>query len=138
MDNKALVKQLLEVVWEHGDLKHIDEHCAQDIVLDNDPGGVLHGVDAVKQFVEMNRAAFPDLKLKIEQIGAEGDLVFVYSTLRGTHHGHFQGVAPTRREAQVKGMSLWRISNGKVQQGWGLIDTAGVMAQVGASPAAQA
>jgi predicted ester cyclase len=137
VDNKALVRRLLTAVWERGELEQIDDYCAPDIVLDNQPGGLIRGIDAVKGFVASNRDSFPDLQFKVEEIAQDGDLVFVYSTLQGTQRGRFRGQEPTNRKAQVKGMSLWRVSEGKVRQGWGLLDVAGVMEQIGAFPAAE-
>lgn len=52
-------------------------------------------------------------------------------TLTGTHDGEFQGIPPTDREVEIKTMSKFEISDGKVQEQWGYLDPQSLMAQLG-------
>ena len=69
----------------------------------------------MKRFVGEFRAAFPDLRIRIDDPIAEGDKVVVRATIRGTHQREFRGMAPTGKEIEEKGFSLFRFSpEGKV------------------------
>jgi len=48
--------------------------------LAHDPGTELRGTEAIKQFIESLRAAFPDLHHTVEDQIAEGDTVVVRYT----------------------------------------------------------
>lgn len=70
-----------------------------------------------------------------DQIG-EGDKVVNRWTVRGTHRGEFQGVAPTGKEVEFTGNHLSRINEeGKLQASWENYDDLGLMRQIDASPA---
>jgi predicted ester cyclase len=65
---------------------------------------------------------------------AEGDMVATRWTACGTHDGDFQGVPPTGREVTLRGMTIFRIADGKLVEGWTNPDLLGVMQQIGAIP----
>ena len=68
------------------------------------------------------RAAFPDLNVTVEEVMAEGDRVAARVTMRGTHRGEFQGIAPTGKRVEVRAMDMFRISDGKIVEHWGHAD----------------
>lgn len=82
------------------------------------------------------REAFPDLKLIVNQVVAEGDHVAIRWTARGTHKGELFGIAPTGKEATVTGISIDRWADGKIAESWVNWDTLGLLQQLGAVPAA--
>ena len=69
-----------------------------------------------------------------EQFLAEGDRVVAHYVLRGTHRGPFMGVAPTGKEVRITGINVFRVAGGKVAEHWTIMDTWGVMQQIGAVP----
>ncbi len=76
-------------------------------------------------------AAFPDAHAVEELIG-EGDLVVCRSTVRMTHKGEFQGVAPTGYEVTVTTICIGRVAGGKLVEVWAEGDMLGVMQEIGA------
>lgn len=52
-------------------------------------------------------------------------------TLTGTHQGEFQGIAPTGRRIEVRGVQIGRFENGKIVERWGSTDELGIMRQLG-------
>ena len=81
------------------------------------------------------RTAFPDLRLTIEAQVSEGDLVVTRWKASGTHQGELFGIAPTGKQATVTGISLTRVSGGKIAEDWTNWDTLGLLQQLGAVPA---
>jgi len=73
----------------------------------------------VKRFVSEFRTAFPDFRISIDDQIAEGDKVMVHATIRGTHQREFRGMAPTGKEIEERGFSVFRFSEeGKVVESW--------------------
>ncbi len=78
--------------------------------------------------------AFPDSKFTIEQMVAEGDTVVVRWTVRGTHKGDLMGNAPTGKPISLSGVSVCRLADGKLVEGWGNWDALGMFQQLGIVP----
>lgn len=83
----------------------------------------------------MIRAAFPDLHVTVEDMVAEGDKVVARVTMSGTHKGEFMGIAPTGKQITVGIIEILRIAGGKVVEHWNVVDSLGMMQQLGAVPA---
>lgn len=84
------------------------------------------------------REAFPDLKITIDKQVAEGDLVAVRWTARGTNTGAGNGIPATGRAVQMSGTTLFRMEDGRIAEEWTCADSLGLMKQLGlqATPAA--
>lgn len=64
----------------------------------------------------------PDLAIAIEGLMAERDRVTARVTMRGTHGGEFQGIAPTGKRVEVRAIDMFRIGGGKIVEHWGHAD----------------
>ena len=117
-----------------GNLDAADEIIAPDCVFHDFPAGTPNGPDGVKQAAETLRAAFPDVHPVDEQYLADGDRVVACYVARGTHRGPFLGVSPTGKGVRIIGMNVFRVAGGKVAEHWAIMDTWGVMQQIGAVP----
>jgi serine phosphatase RsbU (regulator of sigma subunit) len=118
-ENKAVFRRYIEEVWNLTNLEVVDEIF--DRYTSHQPDGptVERGPEDVKRFVGEFRKAFPDLRIRIDDQIAEGDKVVVRATIRGTHHREFRGMAPTGKEIEEKGFSVFRFSEeGKVVESW--------------------
>jgi steroid delta-isomerase-like uncharacterized protein len=133
--NKAIVRRAFEEPWK-GNLDVIDELIASDYV-GHDPAEPepRRGPEGLREFVTAYRSAFPDVRVTVEQQLAEGDLVATRWTARGTHEGELMGIQPTGKQVTVSGMSISRLSNDKIVEGFQNWDTLGMMQQLGAVPA---
>ena len=71
---------------------------------------------------------------------AEEDKVLAYITMRGTHKGEFQGIAPSGRRFEAKAMHLFRIRAGKAVEHWAVREGLPMLLQLGQTlvPAEQA
>jgi predicted ester cyclase len=78
--------------------------------------------------------AFPDLRVEIQQLIAEGDSICACVEMTGTHRGSYAGLAATGRQARVSGFDWIRFENGVAVERWGVFDQVGLMNQLGAIP----
>ena len=132
--NKNVVRRLFEEVWNKGSMPVADELIASTYVHhDSSTPDAGRGPDSEKKRVTLFRTAFPDLRLTIEDIIAEGENVTVRWTGRGTHKGDLNGIAPTGKPFTISGMSIARIANGKLIEGWVNWDALSLMQQLGAA-----
>lgn len=109
---------------------------AANVVLHGFPPGLPAGAAGVKAFFHGFWSAFPDARLRGDDIVAgDGDRVAIRYTIEGTHQGEFAGVAPTGKKVTVTGQTIVRFADGKVAERWNAVDMLGLLQQVGAIPA---
>jgi steroid delta-isomerase-like uncharacterized protein len=126
--NKALIRAHYENAANAYRPSLIERYVAVDFV---DHGHRdLTGPECVKLQARTLRAAFPDLTVTIEDLVAEGDLVAVRGTWRGTHRGMFRGVPPIGRSIELTCMAFWRVAGGQIRESWNLIDLPTLMRQL--------
>lgn len=103
--------------------------------MDHDPApGQGPGREGFRGFFQTLTTAFPDAHLEPQTMVAdENSIAFAY-TLTGTHKGDFNGVAPTGKRIEVRGLQIGRFENGQIVERWGATDEAAIMAQLGAGP----
>lgn len=89
---------------------------------------------ATLAFVQGVHAAFPDWRVRIEDIVAAGDTAAVRWSGQVTHEGPFHGIPATGRRITVSGINFYRIENGRIAQEWEQMDSVGMLAQLGVLP----
>jgi steroid delta-isomerase-like uncharacterized protein len=130
--NKALVRRVLEEVWDKGNYALVDELVARDYLGHSGaPGAETHGREGYKRFFATQRNAFPNIKYEIDDQIAEGDKVVTRWTARATHEGEFRGIPPTGKPGTVTGMTIFRIADGNILECWTNMDELGMMQQLG-------
>lgn len=135
-DSNIAAQELLGELINSGELDRLDEVFADDVV-DHDPAdGQGPGPQGFKDFFSTLRSAFPDAKVEPATIVADDEHVCIAYTLTGTHEGEFEGVAPTGRSIEVRGVQIGRFRDGKIVERWGSTDELGIMRQIQAVPAA--
>lgn len=131
--NKTVVRSFFERAWNLGDATAIDAFIAED-AGGNDPDFGA-GREGFRRHWAEWRAAFPDLHFEIVEMIGERDYVLCRWILTGTHTNEFQGVAPSGRQIRVEGMSLERVGNGQIVDGFDGWDNLGFRRQIGEIPA---
>ena len=86
--------------------------------------------------IQFLRTAFPDFKLIIEDMLAQGDKVWVRMTARGTNLGGFMG-PPNGKSFEVTVFDQCRFNDGKIVEHWGSPDRFALLAQLGLLPQQQ-
>lgn len=130
--NKALVQQFYEEVWNAGNVEFADHVFADDYIRhDLRPTQALPGAEGQKQIATAFRSAFPDLSFTIELLFGEKDYVAARWTASGTHTGPWAGQEPTGKSMSFSGVNLFRFRDGKVAEIWNHRDDLGLMQQLG-------
>ena len=112
--NRALVRRMVEEIFNRGSLSRIDEFVAPDFVEHEElPPGIPRGREGVTQLLSIFRSAFADFKVTIDDIIAEGDKVVIRQTFSGTHKGEFMGIPPTGKSVSFGVIDIIRIADGK-------------------------
>jgi steroid delta-isomerase-like uncharacterized protein len=134
--NKALFVRFVEELFNRGNIAVVDELMAPDFMeRELLPPGIPQGREGVKVLTTMFRSAFPDFKATIEDIIAEGDKVVIRMTWSGTQKGEFMGIPASGKRISIGVIDIIRITNGKVVEHWGQMDSMSLMQQLGAIPA---
>ena len=134
--NKAIVRQMVEEIFNRGNMSRADEFLAPDFVEREElPPGIPRDREGVKQLATMLRSAFPDFKATIDDIITEGDKVVIRQTWSGTQKGEFMGIPPTGKSVSFGVIDIIRIAGGKCVEHWGQMDSMGMMQQLGVIPA---
>jgi steroid delta-isomerase-like uncharacterized protein len=131
--NLAANERLGELV-NTGDLDALGEVFADDVV-DHDPAPEQGpGVDGFKDFFTAMRTGFPDLKVAPATVVADDEQVAMAYTITGTHEGEFQGIEPTGKRIEARGVQVARFRDGKIVERWGSSDELGLVGQLGMEP----
>ena len=130
---KGAFRRVIEEGYTKGNLRVLDEVFAPGFV-EHQAGILPPNVYGVKGSIAFLRAAFPDLRLTIEELMANGDRTWARITARGTHQGTFMGAPPTGKPFAITVMDECRFENGRIVEHWGVADQLALMAQIGALP----
>ena len=132
-DNKAIIVREVEDFYNAKKISVADEIYSPELVTHspNAPNGDLDKFkkDAVQIF-----KAFTGSRLVINDLFAYGDRVAKRWTFTGTHSSEWQGIPATGKKFTVQGINIFRISNGKIDELWEMMDILGMLQQLGVIP----
>ena len=119
--NKAIAGRVFEEIFNQGRFQVADEIYAKDFVNHGQHRDV--GLQEDQGWVHAEKNAFPDLKMAVDRMVAEGEMVTVMWTFRGTHTAAgYGGLPPTGARIEVRGITIWRIVDGKIREEWTSMD----------------
>lgn len=139
-ENVALMRRWFQEVWNEGRVQTIYDLLAEDI---HGWGQDLPGVEIRKpaDFVKLYdriHGAFPNQKLTVEDAFGSGDRVVVRWSSVMTHTGDHLGVPASHKTVHITGITIARIENGKIVEGWDNWDQLAMMQQIAQEAAAHA
>ena len=134
MDHAATARRLYERL-SAGDVDGFGELLADDFVEHEALPGLAPSKDGVKTFFRLQIAAFPDLRLAVEDVIADGGKVVARVRYTGTQQGEFQGMPATGRAVDVQLIDIFAFAaDGRAREHWGVIDLMTIMQQLGVAP----
>lgn len=129
-DDSQVTRRLFEDVWNGGKLQVLEE-LLDPSFEGRDP---LRGPLTAEQYrnaVKGFRLAFPDLRFELNAVVAADNHVTTRWTMRCTHLGPFLGTESTGKSAQVTGINLAELRNGKLVSEYSEWDALALFRQLG-------
>ena len=129
-ENKATVRRFYEEVINQNNLAALDGLLGDHYVshdLPSDPA-------ALKGFIDGMHTAFPDGRITIDQMIAEGDTVALRATFQGTQTGKLQDIPPTGKAVTIPALDMYRMVDGKIVEAWGGPNQLSLLQQLGVIP----
>ncbi|AJC24970.1 MULTISPECIES: ester cyclase [Bacillus] len=130
-NNKELVRRYFETI-EQEKYDALKDFCHKDFVFYPQVDTPYPGVEGLIESEKKNFDAFPDFKMPIKAMAAEGDLVAAYFIFEGRHTGiPFAGVPATGKSVKFSLMMLLRIVDGKIIEHRSHVDVHDILRQLG-------
>jgi steroid delta-isomerase-like uncharacterized protein len=130
--NKTVARRAFEEILSQGRFELAEQLYAKDFIN--------HGIHSTANLEEDQAAlkgwhqAFSDIVIVPEKLIAEDDLVTVYWIARGTNTGTGNRLPATGKKAELAGITIWRIVDGKIKEEWSAFDRLSMMQQLGLLP----
>ncbi len=135
-DNATIGRSWFEQVWNQRNVDAADQLAASDCKAHGHaPDDQVVGIPEFKNFARGVLAAFPDIKIVVEETISEGDRSVIRWRADMTHSAVFAGAPASGKKVTVRGISLMRFENGKIAEAWDNWDQLGLLTQIGALPA---
>jgi len=129
--NKEILQRVAEEIWNQGNLELADELFVPSFVNHDPNPGAVADLDGYKRWVLKWRAAFPDFRVEVHDLVAEGDKVAARLTATGTHQGDFLGVPATGIRVTMKIINLYWLDSGRIAEVYRSYDLLGLGQQLG-------
>ena len=138
MNHAATMRRTYELI-NAGDIAGFGELLAEDFDEHDGAPGFPTTKEGTLAYFGTVLAAFPDLRMDVEDLIDGGSTTVARVKVRGTHQGDFMGVPPTGARVDVRLIDVMRFDGaGHVREHWGILDTLLLMQQLGVVPAAPA
>src|SRR5271168_3430655 len=133
-ENATIVRRFVDEVITGGKIDSAAQYVWEDVVEQVPLPGQGPGLEGLKDILRAMRAGFPDIVFSIQEQITEGDKVASRFEWTGTHKGEFLGIPATGRPVRVWGIVIDRLEAGRIKDTRILMDTLGMMAQLGMFP----
>ena len=130
-DNAAIVRGFADEVITKGNIEAAAEYVWESVIEQVPLPGQGPGLNGLKDIIRAMRTGFPDIVFSIQEQIAEGDKVASRFEWTGTHKGGFLGIPATGRPVRVWGIVIDRLEDGRIKDTRIIMDTLGLMVQLG-------
>lgn len=134
--NKEIVQRYLERAWGNGDWATAEEVVDENAIFHDQvrEGDFPPGREGIRVAMDRISTGIPDYAMEIDDIVVEGDMVVIRWSATGTHAGDFNGFPATGRVATLYAISMVRMKDGRIIEGWQEADRLGLAQQLGIMP----
>src|SRR5262245_41778693 len=130
--NKEVANRVVTEILSGGNYQLANELYASDFVNHGQTRDV--GLAEDQAAARGWKSAFPDLVMTADKLIAEGDLVTVLWSARGTNTGTGNGLPATGKALTGRGITIWKIVDGRITEEWSAFDQLSFMQQLGLLP----
>jgi predicted ester cyclase len=140
MEARAVVERLIKAINAH-DLEAAARETTSDTVLTAPGDMTVKGTQAAKEYNKNWITAFPDAKIEVQKIFAQGNDVAIKAQFVGTHNGTLKtpmgDVPATGRKLRGDFQEVFEVDRGLIKNAHLLFDQVQLMTQLGMAPAPQ-
>ena len=134
MDHTHSIQRLYDLI-NAGDIDGFGRQLADDFVEREEVPGIPPTKDGVLQYFRIMLAAFPDMKMDVQDSFASGDKAVARVRISGTHKGEFMGIPATGKPVSMNLIDITRFGDdGLAREHWGVADQLVMMQQLGVIP----
>jgi steroid delta-isomerase-like uncharacterized protein len=135
MDHATTARRLYDLL-NAGDIDGFGDLLADDFVEHEELPGLAPSKDGVKTFFRGQIAAFPDLRMTVEDLITDGAKAVARVRYTGTQLGEFNGMPATGKPVDVQLVDIFAFADdGRINEHWGVLDALTMMQQLGVVPA---
>jgi steroid delta-isomerase-like uncharacterized protein len=132
-ENIQLMRRWFQEVWNEGRVQTVRDLLAPTAVAHGQKvdGADIRGPEEFVKFVDEIRGAFPDIKVTVEDVFGAGDKVVLRWSGVMTHTGDSLGMPASNQTVRSQGITIARIVDGKIVEGWDNWDQLRMLEQIG-------
>ena len=134
-ENKLFIRQFVEETINSKNLDALGKLVAENFVEQVPFPGQGPGREGLRYAIGIFLSAFPDIQWIVDEQIAEGEKVVSRFTWTGTHQGEFLGIPPKGKRVKVWGVVMDVVRDGMLSESRIIMDTMGLLQQLGAIPA---
>lgn len=132
--NAAVARRVFAEIFNQGNYDAANEIYAKDFVNHTASGDIA--LDKDQAAARGWRDAFPDIHVTADQVHTDGDFVTILWTAVGTNTGTGNGLPATGKNIKARGITIWKVVDGRIREEWSAFDQLRIMQQLGLTPAA--
>jgi len=110
-----------------------DSNFTKDVVMHTNPD--IRGIAKAREYYANYLDEFSKITFTIKDVFGQGDKLVKHWNFSGVHTGVFFGIPATGKTVSIDGVTLVRMSNGKIAEERDFFDNLDFMAQLGLMPA---
>ena len=131
---RAVINRLFDEFYNGGKPQVALVIMTSDMRLHNMGRTTTGGPEVFMQRQSDQLVAAPDFRMSLDDLLIEGDKAAYRWTMSGTNTGPMFGRPPTGKKFAIQGMSILRVSGGKIAEVWHSYDALGMRRQLGLEP----
>ncbi len=110
-----------------------DSNFTKDVVMHVSPADIV-GIDSSRAYYGQFLTGFSKITFTIKDVFGQGDKLVKHWNFKGTHTGNFFGIPATGKTVSLDGVTLVRMSSGKIAEERDFFDNLDLMTQLGLMP----
>ena len=127
--NQRTAAHVFLVKMGKGDFSGLDRVYGPDFVVHS--AGRKFSLEEDNESGRALRAAAPDMKVSVERMAGDDDLVAVHWRATGTNSVDSAGMPGNGKPFDVEGMTFFRFDRGRIVEEWSVTDWMTLMKQLG-------
>lgn len=120
---KEKIRYFYDVVVSGGLTDQVSEYISEDCSFRAGQQIFPAGLEGMKQHLIDVRKTYPDFQMKVIGQYCDGDTIISEFIMQGTHRGEWLGMKPTGKLLSFIGVNIDKVSNGKIVEHSGAMNT---------------